>query len=37
MEDINLFLHEHVQNAKITQKLDGNYVKAMNRPKGNPL
>ena len=32
-EDVNLFLQKHVQNAKITQKLDGNYVNAMNRPK----
>ena len=34
MEDVNIFLQEHVQCATITQKLDGNYVKAMNRPKG---
>ena len=34
MEDVNFFLQEHVQNAKITQKLDSNYVKAMDRPNG---
>ena len=33
MEDVNLFIQEHEQNAKITQKLDGNYITAMNKPK----
>ena len=33
MEDVNFCLQEHVKNAKIMQKLDGNYIKEMNTPK----
>ena len=33
MEDVNHILQKPVYTAKITQKLDGNYVNAMNRPE----
>ena len=34
MDDVKLFHQEQVKNVQITQKLDGSYAKAMNRPKG---